>query len=814
MSAEPKLSEADPATTPPPTPAATLAAARKALLLGYSPTESSGAEFRERLGSLYEDWLTERASELGIVDGSGFAVVAVGALGRREMVGYSDLDLVLVHDDRFPDDVAAKADGLWYPIWDSGVGLDHSVRTVPEALRVARTDVTAALGLLDARFIAGDEDLAALMIASVRNLWRVEARTRLPEVVEQAQQRWKRAGDIAQRAEPDLKNGRGGLRDVQLLNALALAQLTDGLGRLSPERPDSPVSAAYERVLDVRTQLHLIAGRGRDQVQAQDADQIAAALQLGDRFDLARALSDAARTTQFAVDTGLRTATNAVGRRGLSRLRRLPMRRPLDEGVVEHEGEVVLARNTIPSQDSGLVLRVAAASARHDLPINGPVLERLAQYAPPLPEPWPAEPLDDLLVLLSSGSSMVAPIEALDRTGLWGAMFPEWDRVRDLPPRDAVHTWTVDRHLVETAVYASGLTTSVSRPDLLLLGALIHDLGKGSGRDHSVVGAELALIVGKRLGLWPQDVQLVSEMVRHHLLLPSVATRRDPSDPAVVESVAETLGHSRQLVELLGALAEADSQATGPGMWGDWKASLIRGLVRRVLDLIGGRPADEPDPLTAEQIALAEAGGVHVRLEAGEGPTTYLATLVAPDQPGLLSKMAGVIALAGLHAHSADVRSHGGSAVNTFTVMPTFGDPPDVQVLRQRLVAAIDGSLDLPAKLAERQAKATASADDGAQVPVVRVLAPPHVQWIDDDASGTLLLEVRAVDQQALLARVSAVLERAGADIGWAKVSTLGSTVVDTFCVELPRDTPAARDEIARAVLRACPGGEKQQAKK
>lgn len=761
------------------------------MLAEFDPEEMAGEALRERLTGAYEDWLIERAEALGLGEGSGFAIVAVGALGRRETVPGSDLDLVLVHDDHYPDRIEAIAEGLWYPIWDSGVSLDHSVRTIPAALQVARSEPTAALSLLDARFIAGDSDLAALMIASVRNLWRVEARLRLPDVLELTEQRWARAGDIAQSALPDLKHGRGGLRDVQLLGALALAQLTDGLVRLRADEPDSPVAAAYRRLLDVRTQQQLITGRARDRLQAQDAEPLAAALGLADRFELAGLLSDAGRTIEFAVETGLRTATGAVGKRGLSRLRRLPVRKPLDEGVVEHDGEVALARSVIPSQDPGLVFRVGAAAASNDLPINGPALERLARYAPEPEVPLGAEPLSDLLVMLSSGRPMARTVEALDRIGLWGKIFPEWAVVRDLAPRDPVHTWTVDRHSIETVIRADALTTSVSRPDLLLLGALIHDIGKGRGGDHSVVGAELAIDIGRRLGLWPQDVETLSAVVRHHLLLPTVATRRDPTDPKVVEAVAETLGHDRVLVELLGALARADGEATGSAIWSDWKASLVAGLTARVLELIGSGRVPVPEPLSDELRALAEEGGLHVRLEAGDGPTTYVATMVAADRPGLLSKMAGVLAVSGLATHAAQVRSAAGHAVNSFIVTPAFGDPPDVHVLRQRLRTALDGSGDIVAQLAP-----------GDRPPA---LAPPRVAWVVDEATSSLLLEVRAADRPGLLARVAAVLERAGADVAWATVTTLGSTVIDTFCVALPRDTPAVRAEIVAAVLRVCP---------
>ena len=225
-------------------------------------------------------------------------------------------------------------------------------------------------------------------------------------------------------------------------------------------------------LLNVRTELHRVAGRGRELLLAQHADEIGAALQIGDRFELARMLSDAARTISFYVDAGIRTAGNALPRRGFAAFRR-PARRPLDEGVIEFAGEVILARDARPERDPGLILRVAAASATTGLPMAASTLARLAENAPELRTPWPRQALKDLLVMLAAGPTAVATIEALDRTGLWGRLFPEWGAVRDLPPRDVVHIWTVDRHLVETVSRASAFTTRVSRPDLLVLGRAV-----------------------------------------------------------------------------------------------------------------------------------------------------------------------------------------------------------------------------------------------------------------------------------------------------------------------------------------------------
>lgn len=775
-----------------------LVKARAALLEGAGTRNPrlDPQALRAALVDLFDLWLTSKGNELGITPDSGLALVAVGGLGRREMLPYSDLDLVLLHDGVDQAVVAEVADKLWYPLWDAHIKLDHSVRTVPQALRVAADDTIAALGMLEARHIVGDEDLSNLLIGGVRREWRTGIRSRFDDLIAQANTRWQRSGEIAHRAEPDLKNGRGGLRDIQLLDALAIAQLTDAMPGLGPDVPGGGLKQAHRRLLDVRTELHRVAGRARDQLRAQDADEIGAALRIGDRFDLARTLTDSARTVSYSTDVGLRTAANALPRRGLARLRRLPVRRPLDEDVVEHAGEVVLARDARPQRDPGLILRVAAASAQTGLPMSATTLNRLSEDAPELREPWPKDALDDLLVLLGAGRGAIDAVEALDRTGLWGRLFPEWGAVRDLPPRDALHTWTVDRHLMETVAYATGLSTRVARPDLLILGALLHDIGKGRTGDHSVVGAELATHIGRRLGLWPSDVRTLSAIVRHHLLLPDTATRRDLDDPATVGHVVDALGGDVGLLELLHALAEADSMATGPGVWGDWKASLIGELVRRCRLVMAGEPLPQPEPIDPELVAKAEAGGVHVTLSAGEGKHTHVVTVIAPDEPGLLADAAGVLALHSLRVLSASLGGVGESAINTFVVTPKFGDPPDAGLLRQELIRAISGALDLQAALVKRETETVGR----------YARAQPRLIWQSAPAPGQVILELRAEDRVGLLSRLAGAFAAAGANVRWAKVVTMGTAVVDAFCLELgDADSPALRERIEKAVLDVVP---------
>ncbi|KAA2260727.1 [protein-PII] uridylyltransferase [Solihabitans fulvus] len=761
-------------------------------LLAPGRRRLTAEELREALVDLHEFWLIAHAGAAGVggESGGGLALVTVGGLGRRELVPYSDLDLVLVHNGH--KDVDAVVEKLWYPLWNSGIGLDHSVRTVGEALRVADSDLRTALGLLDVRHLSGDQEISQRLSESARQAWRSGVRNRLDELAESAGKRWARSGEVAHRVEPDLKHGKGGLRDVALLDALAAGQLID--------RPGPEVNEARRLLLDVRTELRRSSRKPRDVLRAQDGDEVAAALGLADRFALAKALSSAARTVVYAVDVAMRSARASAPKRSLlSPLRRTPSRRPLDDGVVLHGAEVALARDAVPSKDPALLLRVATAAARSKHPIAAGTLARLAESAPELRGPWPRDAREELLALLGAGPGMVDVVEALDRTGLWGRLFPEWGAVRDLPPRDAAHTWTVDRHLVQTTAYAARLVTRVSRPDLLLLGALLHDIGKGRELDHSEVGAALAAQVGERLGLWPSDVETLSELVRHHLLLPHTATRRDVADEATVRRVLDTLDGDPVLLELLHALTEADAMATGPGVWTEWKSSLINDLVRRCRAMMAGDPQPRPEPLDEAQRALAEvavaAGRPNIVL--AKGPHSAEVTVVAPDRRGLLSRTAGVLALHSLEVHTATVRSHAGAAVEVFTVSPRFGSLPDVTLLREQLTRALEGSLPLAEKLVAKE-------QDYGGPPI----DPPPVKvlWFDDEASGAVVLELRAADRIGLLHRVADALERCGMDVLWARVATLGGTVVDSFSLAVDGGETldsATRRAVERAVLDA-----------
>jgi [protein-PII] uridylyltransferase len=350
---------------------------------------------------------------------------------------------------------------------------------------------------------------------------------------------------------------------------------------------------------------------------------------------------------------------------------------------------------------------------------------------------------------------------------------------------------------MEATAQATALVRGVARPDLLLLGAFLHDIGKGSAGDHSAAGAVLAGGIAARIGLPPSDVDTVRLMVRHHLLLPDTALHRDLADPATVRAVAEAVSGSVGLLELLHALAESDARATGPGVWTEWRAGLVADLVRRVARALTGAPPPEPAPLPARLAELAAAGEFAIEV-SGDRVTT-----VAPDTHGLLSRAAGVLALHALDVRAADARTVDGTAVMIFTVAPRFGRPPDPTLLSDDVRRAVAGKLPLAERLAAREA----SYRTAAPLPG----PPPRVLWLDDAATDATVLELRAGDSLGLLYRVTAALERCGLDIRAARLDILGGAVVNAFYLVGGDGKPVldadVRAQVRDAVLAATAGG-------
>ncbi|KRD13670.1 [protein-PII] uridylyltransferase [Streptomyces sp. Root264] len=779
--------------------------------------DSGPSGYAAALAELTDDWLTGLFTA-GAEELKGVSLVAVGGYGRGELSPRSDLDLLLLHDGADGKTVAALADRLWYPVWDLGLALDHSVRTPAEARKTAGEDLKVQLGLLDARHLAGDLGLTAGLRTSVLADWRNQAPRRLPELQELCAERAERQGELQYLLEPDLKEARGGLRDATALRAVAASWLADA--------PREGLADARRRLLDVRDALHLATGRATDRLALQEQDQVAAELDLLDADTLLRQVYEAARVISYASDVTWREVGRVLRSRAVRpRLRAMlgggkpaPERSPLAEGVVEQDGEVVLARAARPERDPVLPLRAAAAAAQAGLPLSLHAVRRLAATVRPLPTPWPAEAREQLVTLLGSGQPTVEVWEALEAEGLITQLLPDWERVRCRPQRNAVHIWTVDRHLIETAVRASEFTRRVHRPDLLLVAALLHDIGKGWPGDHSVAGEIIAKDVAARIGFDRADVNVLAALVRHHLLLVDTATRRDLEDPATVRAVADAVG-SQGTLELLHALTEADALATGPAAWSSWRGSLVADLVKRVAAVLAGNEPEEPDDTapTAEQERLAieavATGSPVLALRAqtetpaetaGEQPAgdpepLGVELLIAvPDQEGVLPAVAGVLAVHRLTVRTAELRAHdlpdgvdGSVLLLNWRVAAEYGSLPQAARLRADLVRALDGSLDIAGRLAER---------DAAYPRRRGVVAPPPRVAVASAASRhATVIEVRAQDAPGLLFRIGRALEDEGLRVRSMHVSTLGANAVDAFYVTGTDGTPLPGDEAVAA---------------
>ncbi|MER5717630.1 [protein-PII] uridylyltransferase [Streptomyces sp. NPDC002132] len=792
------------------------AAARLRLL---TEETRSGPPRRKALSQLTDDWLAGLFTAAAGAT-QGVSLVAVGGYGRGELSPRSDLDLLLLHDGGDPAEIAGLADRLWYPVWDLGLALDHSVRTPAEARKTAGEDLKVHLGLLDARHLAGDPAVTAALRTAALADWRNQAPKRLPQLQELCAERAERQGELQYLLEPDLKEARGGLRDATALRAVAASWLADA--------PREGLDDARRRLLDVRDALHLTTGRATDRLSLQEQDQVAAELGLLDADTLLRQVYEAARVISYASDVTWREVGRVLRSRAVRpRLRAMlgggkptAERSPLAEGVVEQDGEVVLARAARPERDPVLPLRAAAAAAQAGLPLSLHAVRRLAATVRPLPTPWPAEAREQLVTLLGSGRPTVDVWEALEAAGLITRLLPDWERVRCRPQRNAVHLWTVDRHLIETAVRASEFTRRVSRPDLLLVAALLHDIGKGWPGDHSVAGETIARDVAVRIGFDQADAAVLATLVRHHLLLVETATRRDLEDPATVHSVAEAVG-SPGTLELLHALTEADALATGPAAWSSWRGSLVADLVKRVAAVLAGDEPEEPAAAapTAEQerlaIEAAATGSPVLSLRAQTEPPADPAAgpapgdpeplgveliVAVPDQPSVLPAVAGVLALHRLTVRTAELRAHdlpsgidGSVLLLNWRVAAEYGSLPQAARLRADLVRALDGSLDIAGRIAERDAAYPRRR--GTVAPPARVTVAPAA------SRHATVIEVRAQDAPGLLLRIGRALEDAAVRVRSMHVSTLGANAVDAFYVTDDTGAPLPPGE-AMAVAR------------
>ncbi|HEY1988112.1 MAG TPA: [protein-PII] uridylyltransferase [Acidimicrobiales bacterium] len=764
-------------------------------------TDLHGEEFCHAYAGIADEWLTEIFEQATGGDRGSIALVAVGGYGRRELYPYSDLDVVLVHRGR--RDVSKTADRIWYPVWDEGIALDHSVRRPGEVLEMAGEDLRVALGLLDGRVVCGDPKVAEHLLTEAKERWAKQKPPWLGVLADQVIERHAAHGDVAFLLEPDLKEAHGGLRDISALAAVmrAVPVLADYVDSVA-------IAEAHSVLTRVRVELHRQSGRELNKLLLQEQDQVARSLGATDTDALVAAVATAGRTVAWETDDAWRRRSvwshSTKKGRGRREAGTPSESSPPDEPAIASDpdlgildGEVVLGASADVTGDPSLSMRLAAVAAERNLPISRDALNLLGRKAPYPPIPWPDPLRASLVRVLSAGHPAIAALEALDQRELLSRYIPEWQAVRNKPQRNPYHRFTVDRHLLEATANAAALAHRVQRVDLLLVGTLLHDIGKGSKGDHTDAGVKLAADIGGRMGFPPEDVEVLVNLVRLHLLLPDTATRRDLDDPATAQRVADEVG-DRSTLELLATLVEADSLATGPSAWGTWKAGLMADLVERTAKLLAGEEVTPPTTWVTDDLrSVMEAVRAHHAPALSIEPP--IITVIAPDRPGLLAEVTGVLALRGLNVRSANVAGEDGIAVEMFTVEPSRGRWPTAAQLSDDIASVMAGTLSLDARLAER----THTYRNASRATTPQLVATEVA--VDNNASDTAtVVEVRCEDVEGQLHRITRALVDGQLDVISAKVSTFGPAVVDAFYVLGPDGgkltDPGTIDSVERMV--------------
>ena len=536
----------------------------------------------------------------------GLALAAVGSLGRRDCGPESDIDLVLLHDGKphreLKDGLQGLADSLWYPIWDSHMELDHSVRSLAGCRGIAKADLAASLGLLDVRRVAGDRELVEDATSRILADWRSGARQRFSELIDEQVSRRRQFGRLAYLIEGDIKEAAGGLRDALLIKAMVASWLT--------ERPAIAYEPAYEFLLNVRDALASLTHRHNHVLRMEHQDDVAALLGFTGETgqdpadELLMEIAQAARTIRAAYTETSRRAQSNLQPPERSRFKprmvrgRLapPILQEVAPGVAENSGELVLASSGNPA-DPRLLLATARAAAERDLPIRLATLQHLEQagagrelaYRWKLGEAWPDWAREDFEAILACERAQITVWEFMDIAGLLTELVPVWQEIRNLPQRSVIHRHTVDRHQIEVVSRIPRMTSgdvalndlSRGRRSALLLSAMFHDIGKRPGHpEHAQRGAEMIPGILTPMGYEQEVIDDVVVLTRHHLLLGDLATSADPEEPCTWEVISRAVNGDPELLACLHMLTQADASSCKPEAWDAWKASLVANLVR------------------------------------------------------------------------------------------------------------------------------------------------------------------------------------------------------------------------------------------
>lgn len=784
-----------------------------------------------------------------------FALVATGGYGRGVLAPYSDIDLLFLSDAPLGPRGKRGVEFMLYLLWDLGLKVGHATRSVAQCLEDAKGDTTVQTALIDARLLAGDPaifarfEVASLATRGPAGLVSFLSAKRAERVARHA-----RYGDSPFLLEPHIKEGRGGLRDIQTL--YWAARYAFGVQRM-PELvgPDSPggglltaqeakaIRRAWDFLWTVRFHLHYVTGRAEERLTFDLQPVVGARMgytRHGMQDGVERFMKHLFLTARDVVRL-TRLLEPAIERASLGPPAVVPAGDAAlaNAGMALADGKILFAPDRDIAADPAIMLRLARAARDRVLeihPLAHRALIRNARHAVALR----GDPAANAIFLdLLTGKDAARWLRVLNEAGFLSRFIPDWARIVGLMQFDTYHVFTVEEHTIEAigvlgqlergelqevAPVASELVGQVQSRRALFAAALLHDIAKGRGGDHSELGARIAQELCPRLGLSPEETETVSWLVLHHLMISQTAFKRDIDDPKTILDIAE-LVQSPERLRLLLVLTVADMRAVGPKVWNGWKATLLRELYWRVAEVLAGglsvperdtrvarakqaaaamlrgRPQAEVDgflslgypgywlsfdPETharhAAMIREAQAANapLTVRTRVLEARSVTEVTVYCADHPGLFSRIAGALAVAG--ASIVDARIHtmtDGMALDTFWVQDAAGGAFDAPHRLARLSVLIEQALSGRLRLEEEIRKVRR---EPARLRAVTV--PPRVV-VDNFASNThTVIEVNGRDRPGLLHDVTAAISDQGLQIASAHITTYGVRAVDVFYVK------------------------------
>lgn len=777
-------------------------------------------------------------------------VIAVGGCGRAEMAPHSDVDLLFLTPSKITPWAESVIESMLYILWDLKLKVGHSSRTVADCIRLGREDITIRTALLEQRWIAGDARLAQELDAK---LWSELVRNTGPQFIEakltERAERHKRQGGQRYVLEPNVKEAKGGLRDLQTLywigkylHRVPSAEGLVGAGLLNRDEFDG-FERAENFLWAARCHLHYITGRASDQLTFDLQVEVAERMgyhDAGGRRGVERFMQDYFRhatrvgelTSIFLAELEARHAKPEARLFGFFNRKKVAAGYKLVQGRIDTDNaERFLGDplNILKIFEEGLssgyllhpnVMRLIAANLHliDDEMRDNPEAVRIFHD-----------------MLLNHGNPERA-LRRMNELGVLAAFIPEFENIVAMMQFNVYHHYTVDEHIIQTISVlaqiergelveelpvASGILTEGVNRKVLYTALLLHDIGKGRPEDHSIIGAQLARRISRRLGLTDEEIETVEWLVRYHLLMSDMAQKRDIGDPRTVRDFAKAVGSKRRL-DLLTVLTVCDIRGVGPNTWNNWKAMLIRQLYGQTADALQGglegsnrtqREDDSKSALRARLIRWDEGDisrelsrhyspywqglstdthlvfaqllhgldDAEIRIDLHPDPArdATRASFALTDHPGIFSRLAGALALVG--ANVVDARTYtskDGFATAVFWVQDGDGKPYEVSRL-PRLRGMIEKTLR--GEVVPRDALADR---DKLKKRDREFRFPTHIIFDNEGSDIYSIIEVDTRDRPGLLYDLTRTLAVNHIYIASAVIATYGAQVVDVFYVK------------------------------